>query len=533
MNRLNLLEALSDNLRIDKQKCTFCGECVERCILDNLRMRLAPCREACPLGLNVQAYVQLIARGQEDKAREMVSRDLPFPEIIGRICDHPCEAQCHRGKITGQAVSIRALKRYLFEDRPYVPPQAAPHTGKRVAVVGAGPAGLLASFDLAVRGHDVTVMEADARPGGLMRWAIPSFRLPVEVLERELGVLDRLGVNFQCGAKVGREFSLETLEREFDAAILATGQGPDRRLGIEGEDLEGVYYALELLRAAKAGRVGRIGKRVVVIGGGNAAVDAAQTVLRLGAGQVTLVSLETRAEMPAFAHVLAQAAAEGVLLEPSWGPVRFTRFDGRVNGVELKRCLSVFDAAGRFSPTFDACQTTLLEADAVVVAIGQAGGTLDIGTSGASGTLKADPLTLQTSRPKVFLAGDCQVGPSSVIRAMASGRQAAVSVDRFLKGEHLRFNRGYEGPVVTQFEISLEGAVDRDRIQPPLRPFQGEGDFAELEGPCSPEQARREAERCYSCGQPEGRYRTCWFCLPCEVVCPEKALWVEIPYLLR
>ena len=376
----------------------------------------------------------------------------------------------------------------------------------------------------------MTVLESEARPGGLMRWAIPSFRLPVDVLEREVGLLERLGVRFQCGVRVGREHSIETLEQGFDAVILATGQGPDRRLGLEGEGQEGVYYALELLRAAKAGRVGRIGKRVVVIGGGNSAVDAAQTVLRLGASQVTLVSLESRDEMPAFAHEVAQAAAEGVLLEPSWGPVRLTSFDGRVNGVELKRCLSVFDSTGRFSPAFDACQTSFLEADAVVVAIGQAGGTLDLGSSGE---LKADPLTLQTQRPKVFLAGDCYGGPSSVIRAMASGRQAAVSVDRFLEGDHLRFNRSYAGPVVTEFEISTEGAVDRNRIQPPLRALQAEGDFAELEGPYSPEQARREAERCYSCGQPEGRYRTCWFCLPCEVVCPEKALWVEIPYLLR
>jgi NADPH-dependent glutamate synthase beta subunit-like oxidoreductase len=212
------------------------------------------------------------------------------------------------------------------------------------------------------------------------------------------------------------------------------------------------------------------------------------------------------------------------------GPVRLSSLDGRVNGVELKRCLSVFDSTGRFSPTFDAHQTHFLEADAVVVAIGQAGGTLDPGTFGA---LKADALTLQTERPKIFLAGDCQVGPSSVIRAMASGRQAAVSVDRFLKGEHLRFNRTYAGPVVTEFEISTEGAIQRDRIQPPMHPFRREGDFAELEGPYSTEQARQEAERCYSRGQPEGRYRTCWFCLPCEVVCPEKALYVEIPYLLR
>jgi formate dehydrogenase major subunit len=527
MTRPNLLEALSENIKIDKKKCTSCGECVERCILDNLRMRLAPCRQACPLGVNAQGYVQLISRGLEDKAREAVVRDLPFPEIIGRICDHPCERNCHRQKITGQAVSIRALKRYLFEGKPAVITEPDRRTGKRVAVVGSGPAGLLAAADLAMKGHEVCVFESEGRPGGLMRWAIPSFRLPEEVLDREIGNLEKLGVRFRCGSGIGGDRSLGSLENDFDALILATGQGVDRWLGIEGEDLAGVHRSLDLLRKARSGEAGRIGERVVVIGGGNSAVDSAQTAIRLGATKVTMVSLEKRDEMPAFSHELDQAEAEGVVFECSWGPSLFKGHDGRVNAVELRQCLSVFDESGRFNPVFDACRTISLEADAVVVAIGQAGGTLPL-------PLDADPLTLQSSqKPKIFLAGDCHTGPSSVIRAMASGRQAAVSVDRFLKGEHLRFNRAYAGPVITDFEISTEGAIARDRIHPPVRCPRGEGDFGEMEGSFSPEQARMEAERCYSCGGPEGRYRTCWFCLPCEVTCPEEALWVEIPYLLR
>ena len=526
MTNRTMLQALTENIKVDKKKCTTCGECVERCILDNLRMRLAPCRQACPLGVNAQGYVQLISRGMEDKAREAVLRDLPFPEIIGRICDHPCERSCHRFKMTGEPVSIRALKRYLFEGKPPVLPEPAASTGKRVAVVGAGPAGLLAAFDLALKGHDVSVLDAEERPGGLMRWAIPSFRLPDEVLAREIGWLEKMGVRFQSGVRVGRDRSLESLEKEYDAVVLATGQGADRMLGIEGEGLSGVHHALDFLRKAKAGKAGRIGDRVLVIGGGNSAVDSAQTALRLGAKKVTMVSLEKKEEMPAFSHELVQAEAEGVVFECSWGPTRIRGRDGRVSAVEFQQCVSVFDASGRFQPSFDDCRVRSIVADAVVVAIGQTGGTLP-------GPLDADPLTLQTKRPKVFLAGDCQSGPSSVIRAMASGRRAAESAERFLKGEHLRFNRDYAGPVVTDFPINTEGAVNRGRVPLPVRRLRGEGDFGELEGTYSQEQARLEAERCYSCGGPEGYHRTCWFCLPCEVSCPEQALWVEIPYLLR
>lgn len=466
MTNPSLLQALSDNIKIDKKKCTFCGECVERCILDNLRMRLAPCRQACPLGVNAQGYVQLIARGMEDKAREAVLRDLPFPEIIGRICDHPCERSCHRAKMTGQPVSIRALKRYLFEGKPVDLPAPADATGKRVAVVGSGPAGLLAAWDLAMKGHKVSVHDAETRPGGLMRWAIPSFRLPEELLDKEIGRLEKVGVQFQFGSRVGRDLPLDALEKDFDAVILATGQGADRKLGVEGEDLSGVYPALDLLRKARSGKAGRIGERVVVIGGGNSAVDSAQTALRLGAKKVTMVSLEKREEMPAFSHELVQAEAEGVLFECSWGPTRFKGQDGRVRAVEFRQCVSVFDASGLFQPSFDDCRTAFIDADAVVVAIGQTGGTLPR-------PLDADTVTLQTARPKIFLAGDCHSGPTSVIRAMASGRQAAVSVDRLLRGEHLRFNRAYAGPVVTDFEIATEGAVTRDRVCPPVRRLRG------------------------------------------------------------
>ena len=269
---------------------------------------------------------------------------------------------------------------------------------------------------------------------------------------------------------------------------------------------------------------------MVVLGGGNAAVDAAQTALRLGAGSVRIVSLEAREELPAFEHEVLQAVSEGVVLDCSWGPVRITGQGGKASGIELTRCVAVFDDQGCFSPCFDDTVRRALPCDHVITAIGQAGDTLN---NAARDLKAADPLTLQTAREKVFLAGDCVSGPSSVVRAMASGRRAAESVDRLLNGDSLTYNRDYAGPVVTDFEIDTSGAVDRARVCPSVHRFEGGGDFNELEETLTPEKARSEAERCYSCGTPFGRYRTCWFCLPCEVSCPVEALWVEIPYLLR
>ncbi len=533
MSRLNLLEALSDNIKIDLDKCVFCGICANTCILDNLRLKLAPCRQACPMGVNAQGYVQLIKRGQEDQAREIILRDLPFPEIICRICEAPCEQNCHHRAVTGEAVSIRALKRYLFdpaqEERPL--PAKSPATGRKAGVVGSGPAGLCAAYDLALAGHEVTVFEAEAERGGLLRQAIPAFRLPVEVIEKELSVLDRLGVKWRCGVRIGVDLDLESLEKEFDAVILAVGLGRNRQLGVAGEDLAGVWQGLPLLAEAKNGaEPPALPGRVVVVSGGNAAVDAAQTALRLGADQVTLVALEAENELPAFESELAQARAEGVQFLCGWGVEKINGRDGRVSGLSLKRCLSVFDGCGCFSPCYDSQDTLELEAEAVIVAISQAGNSLSP-LLGQDKTV--DPVTLQTARARVFLAGDCQSGPGSAVRAMASGRRAAESVRRLLAEEDLHFNRNYPGPVVVDFPIDTSRGSASGRAQTPAHSCSGAGDWQELEASFSSEQARAEAGRCYSCGAPFGMYRNCWFCLPCEVECPQDALWVDVPYLLR
>ncbi len=537
--RVNMLESLSDNIVIDKNKCTACGICVDRCVLDNLRMKLAPCRQACPLKVNCQGYVQLIARGEEEKALALLRETLPFPGILGRICAQPCEANCHRREQDGEAVSIRSLKRYLAdweekEGKAPVPTILA-DTGRSVAVVGSGPAGMMAAYDLRVRGHRVVVFDAESKPGGMLRWAIPEFRLPVSVLEKEIGILEKMGVEFRCGMTLGKEIRLETLKEEFDAVIAATGCPKHAKLNLKGEDASGIHYGLPFLKAVRSGKAAEVGKRVVVIGGGNVAVDAAQTALRMGAESVALVALESEKELPAFPWAIESARAEGVTIECCWGNPAFVFEAGKLKGIDLQRCIRIFDSCGDFRPIFDDCMLKHLEADTVIIAVGQGVDTAPFeGTAILqNGALAADPLTLQTVDEKLFLAGDLAGGPSSVVDAMAGGRQAAESVDRFLKGEHLRFGRTYPGPVETDFEIDADRGSKERRTASAQHRFRGKGDFDEIERGFDAKTAVKEAGRCHSCGEPFGKYRTCWFCLPCEVDCPNEALWVEIPYLLR
>lgn len=530
--RMNLLEALSDNIKVDKDKCTFCGICVETCILDNLRLKLAPCRQGCPLKVNCQGYVQMILRGQEAEALAMVERELPFPGILGRLCSAQCEAACHRKAVKGQSVAIRMLKQYLVEanaGKPWTPPEKAKASGKHIAVVGAGPAGMVAAFDLLVRGHKVTMLDAEPEPGGMLRWAVPEFRLPLNELKADWSKLEALGVAFRGGIALGKDVSMDELSGQYDAVIVALGCPKPKRLGIKGEDAAGVYHALDFLREIRSGGTPEVGAKVVVVGGGEVALDAAHSALRLGAEHVTLAFLESDDIMPAGHEALSLARSEGVALEPSWGPTRIVAADGRARGVDFQRCLAVYDGRGAFAPSFDDCTLHSLDADTVIIAVGQESDPTVYG----GGRPECDPVTLQTGIENVFLAGDGAFGPSTIVQAMASGREAAESAHRLVSGEHLTYGRAYPGAVETEFEIDTERGSDAPRITPKWRACNGRGDFAVVEEALTQEEAVREAGRCYSCGQPFGKYRTCWFCLPCEVECPHDALWVEIPYLLR
>ncbi len=549
--RNNLLEALSDNIRIDHDKCTYCGTCADRCIMDNIRLKLSPCRQACPLGVNIQGFVQLVARGQDDEARAELVKKLPFPSVLAHVCDAPCEKNCENERLIleksdtpGQRVGINDIKRYLFNDPATLQSMPLPEmdkdTGKRVAVIGSGPAGLMAAYESRLRGHAVTVFEREAEVGGMPNQVIPDFRLPKAVLASEVERLSRMGIEFRCSCDVGNgEYTLDRISKEFDAVVVAVGLGSSGSLGLPGENSSNVQSALAFLKDVKSGKGKPLHGAVVVVGGGNVAVDAALAAIRQGAASVRMVSLECREDLPAFAEEIDQAEKEGVIFEPGWGLTGMHVNDGKVTQLALQRCVCVFAPDGEFAPSFEKDTTKNISADHILVAIGlrRDEAFLDGARITPSILAQVDQSTLQLPRANgygeaVFVAGDWILGPSSVAKAMASGRTAAESVNMYLSGipvNYGRANNSYE----YDFAIDTTKGSGKIKAHPPMRYFSGKGDYHIVRGVLPEEQARYEAQRCHSCGSPHGKFRTCWFCLPCEVECPQKALYVEIPYLLR
>ncbi len=530
---INILTSLNDNIRIDREKCNACGRCVEVCVLDNLRLQLSPCRQACPVGMNCQGYIRQLVRGKLQDGLEKVREANPFAGILGRVCSRPCEVVCNRTKVDGQPVAIRDLKRFLVDQDKPLEPVVVPELPMKVAVVGAGPAGLTAAFYLRTWGFQVTLYDKESLPGGLLRWALPEFRLPREVTERELAILPAMGVQFIPNRILGKDLALQALEEKCDAVLLAMGSYGQARLQVPGEDGREVWPVLDFMKRVSQKRSPELGQKVIVIGGGNAAVDAAQTALRLGAEKVHLVSLEKREEMPAFPWSISEAEEEGVRIQNGWGPKEFRLEGKKLTGVGFRKCSSAMDSRGNFCPSYDEKTNLELPADTVIVAIGQKPelGLLDPSLHGSGGIL-CDPLTLQTPKAKIFSAGDCTSGPRTIVEAMAQGMKAAQSIQRFLQGEDLYYGRGNGCPHEWQFEVDLSRAKPGGRVKMPSLPLSQRKNFKEVARGYSAQEALAEAERCLNCGVPFG-LRTCWFCLPCEIECPEEALYVEIPYLLR
>ncbi|MFZ7101598.1 MAG: FAD-dependent oxidoreductase [Peptococcaceae bacterium] len=534
----NILEVLSQNIKVDKDKCIFCGKCVDVCIIDNLRMKLAPCRKACPLGLNCQGYAQLIVRGEEEKALEVIGEELPFPGILGRICHHPCESECNRTDVDGSGVDLRILKRYLADSHELVLKDIEPleELDEKVAVIGGGPAGLMAAFTLRKKGYQVTIYEASNKLGGMLISCIPEFRLPEEVVQREAAFLHKLGVQIIYNTKIGKDISIDEIIGKYDAVIVSTGTQAAKKLGMAGENSQNIYNALDYLKQARQDKaILNAGRKVLVIGGGNTALNVAQTAYRLGADEVRVVCLEDCQNMPAYEWEVAEALEEGIMIEYGWGPKEFIVKSGQVIGVEFKRCCSVFDDEGKFAPLFSEGESQVFAAEAVIVAVGQEmDPELNLGSIEIkNGFVAADAVTKQTSVTKIFAAGDITVGPKSVADAMAQGREAAISVDRYLQNIPLEYGRDFLASCDIDFNVDLSKAEAIPRVRISKLEGKERATFAELEKGITKEQALMEAKRCLSCGEPYGKFRTCWSCLPCEVECPQEALYVKIPYMMK
>lgn len=544
---------------VDEEKCTGCSECTQACpvdVLDNFERNMgtrkaiakhyaqatpnifgilknghAPCKVTCPANINVQGYVQLIKKKEYIKAVNLIRERNPLSAICGRVCTHPCEIECVRGK-ADDPIAIRLLKRFasdkemvMLESGELSLPEEKmpPPDAKKVAVIGAGPAGLTVANDLAEAGFAVTVYEALGAAGGMLRWGIPEYRLPKKVLNHEIEIIRRKGVTFVYNCCVGEDITMGQLRRDNDAIFIAAGANKSRKLGIEGKQIDGVIHGLEFLRqAGSADNKPVVRDKVVVIGGGNVAVDVARTALRLGAKDVQMVCLEQRQEMPAYNEEIEATLSEGIMIRNGWGPQRILG-NSSAAGIELKRCTSVFDEQGRFNPAFNKDDLVSIEADQIIVAIGQM---IDeqlvdhIGAESEHGCFKVDPVTLQTSIEGVFAGGDNVSGPASVIDAVAAGKRAAESIERYLNGEDLlpgRFENTVE-PIPEELLPSIKG-IEKKRCQEPqeLPVAQRIGNFDEVEKGLTEEQALAEAERCLNCAM-------CSECNQCAEVCEQNAI---------
>ncbi|MFQ5857107.1 MAG: FAD-dependent oxidoreductase [Anaerolineae bacterium] len=498
---------------LSQAACRFCTACVEVCPTgalmdkrtdgsvgryapDEREAALVPCRATCPAQTDVPRYVRLVSQGRYAEAAAVVRERAPFPAVLGHVCFHPCEDACRRGEVN-DPVSIAAIKRCAGERDSGIwreRSQPDPPTGKRVAVVGAGPAGLTAAYYLALKGHAVTVFESEEEPGGMLRYGIPEFRLPRDVLRREVDDILNASITLRTSIRVGRDIAFEELCADYDAVVLAVGLPLSRKLELPGAELDGVLWGLEFLRAVNTGQRPAVGRRVVVIGGGGVAMDVAMAARRLGAIGVHLACLEARDEMPAYEREIALALEEGVVLHPAWAPMRIFG-DDHVVGIELVRCTSVFDAAGRFSPTYDETTTTMLEADTVILAVGQAA---DLGFLNVK-RLGANPETGATALSGVFAAGDVTGGDMSVVHAIVSGRRMAEAVDRHLSGDGVVVRPLTSAEKLVPWLGRIEGFADLPRAAMPTLPLAARSSFALVELGLTEEAAMAEGARCLRC----------------------------------
>jgi len=535
---------------IDLVKCTGCGDCANVCPVsvpsdfnENLNTRKAayrhfpqaipsgfaidklgtsPCKAACPTHISVQGYVALIAAGKFAEALKLIKRDNPFPIVCGRVCNHPCEEACKRGEVD-QPIDIMHLKQFVADldlkaETRYVP-AVKEKKGKKVAVVGAGPAGLTAAYYLAIEGYDVDVFEALPVAGGWLAVGIPEYRLPKDVLKAEIKVIEDLGVRIHLNTGIGKDIPFEKLRQDYAAVFIGCGTVLSSKLDVPGEDLRGVVHGVDYLKRINLGETVSLGERVAVIGGGNVAMDAVRTAIRTGSKEVFILYRRSRAEMPAAPEEIEEAIEEGVRMEFLVAPVRILGEAGKVTGIECLRMeLGEPDARGRRRPVPIKGSEFTIPVDAVVPAIGQAADLAFVPKeSGIAiskwNTFNVDPVTFATSVPGVFAGGDNVTGPATVVKAVFAGKEAAVSIDRYLKGEEVALGRAkdWTKDLADKADVSQLAKVPRV-FYPLLKPEERRGDFREVGLGLSEEEAVREAKRCLSCG-------ICSECYQCVEAC--------------
>ena len=530
---------------IDSEKCTGCGQCFKSCSLDVFRLdtrqtELSPCMAACPAGTDIRAYNHLLQQNRLEEALEVLKKGTPFPALTGRVCFHPCESKCTRASMD-ESVNINALEQFLGDlDLQELPSRPAVRHLSRAAVVGSGPAGLAAAWYLALEGWPVTVFEALPKPGGMLRYGIPAYRLPDSVIDAHIRKLEALGVEFCCNTRIGEGCNLNLADLHdlgYRAVLLAPGLSAGKKLPLEGMELEGVFTGVEFLRDLRTGNAPAAGRRVCVVGGGNVAIDAAISAKMLGAEEVHMCCLEDREHMPAFEHNIKDALERGVTLHPTLGPARIEGKMGKACAVEFHVCTSLFNAEGKFSPVLDETQTVRIEADQVIFAIGQTGDFADI----ASGVDMRGPRILvsgssmRTSREAVFAAGDAVTGPASVIQAIVGGRDAAHAMSRALNGLLVEDETPASRPVVEHMPIDKLPHLPRNE----RRANMNGGLFDEAVAGFDQLDAQAEAMRCLTCGSKASiRYGDdCMTCFSCELHCPADAIDVHpfkerLPYTL-
>ena len=579
--------------KVEKQNCVACGKCVEACPAGAVklgqklcdkegceitypRMPLpgdqpwgehmwthnyrdvnrincydagtAPCKTACPAHIGIQGYLQLAKESRYEDALALIKKDNPLPAVCGHVCNRRCEDACTRGTID-EAVAIDEVKRFIAErdlnaETRFIPKKTIPSLKggfeEKIAIIGAGPAGLSCAYFLALTGYKPTIFEKNAEPGGMLRYGIPSYKLEKDLLAAEIDVIRQLGVEIRCGVEVGKDVTIEDLrEQGYKGFYAAIGCQRGRKPGISGENAEGAYAAVDFLREAGAKESFALEGDVVVVGGGNVAIDAARISSRCTDAKISMFCLEAREKMPASNEEIEEALEEGIELNCGWGPKEVLEENGHVSGVVFKKCTRVFDAQGRFSPEYDENDTVTIPCRHVIFSVGQAidwGHMLDnlhVELRPNGGAL-ANKLTYQTSEPDIFVGGDVYTGPKFAIDAIAAGREGAVSLHRYVH-EHCTLTIGRNRRDFIELDkenIKVETYDSSSRQIPPKADIKEQAKtFRDLSQSLTEEQVKKETSRCLSCGASVVDPNKCIGCGVCTTKCMFDAIHLhrEIP----